>query len=111
MFKEIQSISNKIIELDSQINKSILSTKNLRTLKNCLTSIELIKQNINHLLDEISLIPKTSAAEILKLLIKINQSIIQLNKSIEKIYQLMDKLVFNYRDRWESMHKNNNFKK
>lgn len=107
MFKEIQAISQEIITLNSQVHGTVLSTKNLLSLKKNWANIELIKKNINHLLDEISLTSETNTDEILRLLSQTKQLVSQLGKSIEKIHALMDKLVCNYRDQWEKIHRNN----
>ena len=105
MFKEIQAISQEIVALNSQVQGTVFSPQKLLSLKKNWANIELIKNNINELLDEISLVPETNTHEILNLLTQIKQLVSQLGKSIEKIHALMDILVCNYREQWEEIYK------
>lgn len=105
MIKEIQQISNKMIILNSQVYNAILSKEDLNLLKNALTNIQSIQNDINFLLDKTSFIASTEIKSS-KILINIHQLLSQLGIEINTIYTLMDKFVCNFREEWHIIHQN-----
>jgi|GEM_PF-5040464 len=106
MIKEIEQISHELITLNNQVYGAILSEKDLCTLKNALTTIQCIQNNINNLLHKASAISITDTSETREVLSKIHQLLTELGTTVETIEALSSKFVCNYRDEWNIL-KNN----
>lgn len=100
MIKEIQQISQELIILNSQVYGAILSEKDLTTLEEALIKIKLIKENINNLLDETSLISVADTKKSTETATKIYELLAELGTIVETIKEFSRKFVCNYREEW-----------
>lgn len=102
MIKEIQEITNKLIDLNLLVYKEIFSTEDLGILENAKKAISLIKEEIDCLLHNASHLSTEDTDAFMVTLTKIAHLLSLQAIAINEISTLSVKFIRNYRKKWNS---------
>ena len=112
MLKQLEALEQELIILNSTVNKSILSDLDLTilhdTLNNLLAlnnTLKTLNLDLSKFPDKVSLIDLINADHVITLLINIHQTLSQCIFSLDTIRTFTGKMVCNYREQWEEIHK------
>lgn len=106
MIKEIQEITNELIDLNLLVYKEIFSTEDLDVLENAKKAILLIKEEIDFLLHNASHLPAGDTDSSMVILTKIAHLLSLQAIAINEISTLSVKFIRNYRKKWNSLEDN-----
>jgi hypothetical protein len=114
MLKQLEALEQELIILNNKVNKSILSDHDLTILRNTLNSLLKLKDTLKDLNfdfsrfpDEVSLADLINADQVIFLLMGIYQTLSEGILLLNKMRTFTGKMVCNYREQWEKIHKNN----